>query len=86
MLDSQQSILDDLSVSLDMKLKDWAHPNVSAKVLWKQDLEKSIKALNKADWDKRRRREITDIYIPIKEVKYSTYFRKFIHFTSLTNS
>tara|TARA_Y100000589_G_scaffold308944_1_gene325949 strand:+ start:1288 stop:3216 length:1929 start_codon:yes stop_codon:yes gene_type:complete len=43
MLDSQQSILDDLSVSLDMKLKDWAHPNVSAKVLWKQDLEKSIK-------------------------------------------
>ena len=33
---------------------------------------------NKADWDKRRRREITDIYIPIKEVKYSTYFRKLI--------
>lgn len=43
MLDSQQSVLDDLSGSLEMKLKDWAHPAVSAKVLWKQDSEKSVK-------------------------------------------
>ncbi|WP_348678944.1 ATP-dependent nuclease [Alcanivorax profundi] len=43
MLDSQQSALDELSNSLEIKLKDWAHPAVSAKVLWKQDSEKSIK-------------------------------------------
>lgn len=43
MLDSQQSVLNDLSGSLEMKLKDWAHPAVSAKVLWKQDSEKSVK-------------------------------------------
>jgi predicted ATP-dependent endonuclease of OLD family len=43
MLDAQQSVLDDLSLSLEMKLKGWAHPDVSAKVLWKQDSEKSIK-------------------------------------------
>lgn len=42
-LDSEQSVLDDLSVSLELKLKDWAHPNATAKVLWKQDPEKSIK-------------------------------------------
>lgn len=43
MLDSEQSVLDGLSGSLEMKLKDWAHPAVSAKVLWTQDSEKSIK-------------------------------------------
>lgn len=43
MLDAQQSVLDDLSNSLEMKLKDWAHPAVTARVLWKQDSEKSIK-------------------------------------------
>jgi len=42
-LDAEQSVLDELSVSLELKLKDWAHPNVTAKVLWKQDPEKSVK-------------------------------------------
>ena len=31
---------------------------------------------NKAEWEKRRRREITDICIPLKEVKYLTSFKK----------
>ena len=31
---------------------------------------------NKAEWEKRRRREITDICIPVKEVKYKSYFKK----------
>ncbi len=42
-LDAEQSVLDDLSISLERKLKDWAHPNATAKVLWKQDPEKSVK-------------------------------------------
>jgi len=42
-LDKEQPVLDELSVSLELKLKNWAHPNVSAKVLWKQDPEKSIR-------------------------------------------
>lgn len=42
-LDAEQSVLDDLSISLELKLKDWAHPNATAKVLWKQDPEKSVK-------------------------------------------
>ena len=43
MLDAEQSVLDSLSVSLELKLKDWAHPEATAKVLWTQDSEKSIK-------------------------------------------
>jgi len=42
-LDAEQSVLNDLSVSLELKLKDWSHPNATAKILWKQDLDKSIK-------------------------------------------
>lgn len=42
-LDSEQAVLDDLSVSLELKLKSWAHPNATAKVLWRQDPEKSVK-------------------------------------------
>lgn len=42
-LDGEQSALDELSISLEVKLKDWAHPNATAKVLWKQDPEKSVK-------------------------------------------
>lgn len=42
-LEAEQSVLDDLSVSLEIKLKSWAHPNATAKVLWKQDPEKSVK-------------------------------------------
>lgn len=42
-LDAEQAVLNDLSVSLELKLKDWSHPEASAKVLWKQDPDKSIK-------------------------------------------
>lgn len=43
MLDSEQSVLDGLSGSIEMRLKEWAHPAVTAKVLWTQDSEKSVK-------------------------------------------
>lgn len=43
LLDAEQSALDDISTSLQNRLAAWAHPNLSAKVLWKQDPEKSIK-------------------------------------------
>ncbi|SFM30359.1 AAA family ATPase [Nitrosomonas communis] len=42
-LDAEQSVLDSLSVSLELKLKNWAHPNATVKVLWKHDPEKSVK-------------------------------------------
>ncbi len=42
-LDTEQTVLNDLSVSLELKLKDWSHPEATAKVLWKQDPEKSVK-------------------------------------------
>ena len=37
-------MLDGLPGSIEMKLKDWAHPAVTAKVLWAQDADKSVKA------------------------------------------
>lgn len=42
-LDTEQSVLNDLSISLELKLKDWSHPEASAKVLWKQDPDKSVR-------------------------------------------
>lgn len=43
MLDAEQSVLDELSGSIEMRLKEWAHPEVTAKVLWTQDSDKSVK-------------------------------------------
>jgi putative ATP-dependent endonuclease of OLD family len=43
LLDAEQSALDDISNSLQNRLATWAHPNLSAKVLWKHDPDKSIK-------------------------------------------
>lgn len=43
MLDAEQSVLDGLSGSIELKLKDWAHPAVTARVLWTQDADKSVK-------------------------------------------
>lgn len=43
LLEAEQSALDDISNSLQNRLTSWAHPNLSAKVLWKQDPDKSIK-------------------------------------------
>lgn len=43
MLDEEQGVLSDISDSLESKLKLWANPSATAKVLWKNDAEKSIK-------------------------------------------
>lgn len=42
-LDGEQAALDEISSSLQNKLKAWAHPEASAQVLWKQDSDKSVK-------------------------------------------
>jgi len=42
-LDKEQSALEEISENLRMKLESWAHPGINAKILWKQDPEKSIK-------------------------------------------
>lgn len=43
MLDEEQGVLSSISHSLEEKLKHWANPDATAKVLWKNDAEKSIK-------------------------------------------
>ena len=43
MLDEEQSALLSISESLETRLQLWANPNATAKVLWKNDAEKSIK-------------------------------------------
>jgi predicted ATP-dependent endonuclease of OLD family len=43
MLEQEQGVLTNISDSLENKLKLWANPNATAKVLWKNDAEKSIK-------------------------------------------
>jgi len=43
MLESEQAVLDDLSVSIAVKLKDWAHPDATARILWDQDADQSVK-------------------------------------------
>lgn len=43
MLEEEQGVLSTISDSLENKLKLWANPSATAKVLWKNDAEKSIK-------------------------------------------
>jgi predicted ATP-dependent endonuclease of OLD family len=43
LLDAEQKTLDDISTSLQKRLSNWAHPNITASVQWKQDPDKSIK-------------------------------------------
>lgn len=43
LLDAEQSVLDDISKSLQSRLTSWAHPDISAQVRWKQDPDKSIR-------------------------------------------
>lgn len=43
LLDAEQQTLDDISSSLQDRLANWAHPNISASIQWKQDPDKSIK-------------------------------------------
>ncbi|WP_458626438.1 ATP-dependent nuclease [Winogradskyella sp. PC D3.3] len=43
LLDAEQQTLDEISSSLQNRLANWAHPNITASIQWKQDPEKSIK-------------------------------------------
>ena len=43
LLDAEQKTLDNISTSLQNRLSNWAHPNITASVQWKQDPDKSIK-------------------------------------------
>lgn len=43
LLDAEQKTLDDISGSLQNRLSNWAHPNITASIQWKQDPNKSIK-------------------------------------------
>jgi predicted ATP-dependent endonuclease of OLD family len=43
MLDAEQSELDDISSKLQNTLKSWAHPSITAKILWRQDSDKSVR-------------------------------------------
>lgn len=42
-LDAEQVALNDISDTLKSKLESWAHPGITAKILWKQDADKSVK-------------------------------------------
>jgi putative ATP-dependent endonuclease of the OLD family len=42
-LDKEQSVLDSISSSLQNSLESWAHPGITAQVLWRQDSDKSVK-------------------------------------------
>ncbi len=43
MLKGQQGVLDELSSSLESRLRDWAHPAVTAKVIWNQEIGNSVR-------------------------------------------
>ncbi len=43
LLEAEQSVLDDISSSLESRLSSWAHPDISAQVRWKQDPDKSVR-------------------------------------------
>lgn len=42
-LEAEQSVLDSISATLQNSLESWAHPGITAQILWKQDPEKSVK-------------------------------------------
>ena len=42
-LETEQSVLDSISSTLQNSLESWAHPGITAQILWKQDSEKSVK-------------------------------------------
>lgn len=43
MLEAEQTALDEIAVSLEGRLKEWSHPQASAKVRWTQDADKSVR-------------------------------------------
>lgn len=43
LLDENQHVLDDISASLQTRLSEWAHPDATLRLQWKQDLDKSVR-------------------------------------------
>lgn len=43
LLDKNQHILDDISMSLQKRVAEWAHPDARLRLQWKQDQDKSIR-------------------------------------------
>jgi energy-coupling factor transporter ATP-binding protein EcfA2 len=43
MLDDNKAILDDISLSLQRRLTEWAHPEASIRVIWESDSTKSVR-------------------------------------------
>ena len=43
LLDGNQSILDDISSALQLRIAEWAHPDARLRLQWKQDPEKSVR-------------------------------------------
>lgn len=43
LLDENQQVLDDLSASLQTRLSEWAHPNATLRLQWRQDPDKSVR-------------------------------------------
>ena len=43
LLDENQNILEDISQDLQERLVEWAHPDATLRLFWKQDLDKSIR-------------------------------------------
>ncbi|NGZ10585.1 MAG: DUF2813 domain-containing protein [Nitrospira sp. LK70] len=43
LLDENQSVLNDISVTLTKRLADWSHPQAKLQLEWQQDPEKSVK-------------------------------------------
>ena len=43
LLDGNQSVLDDISSALQLRIAEWAHPDARLRLQWKQDPEKSVR-------------------------------------------
>lgn len=43
MLDAEQSVLEELSKSLQENLQAWSHPDTTAQILWRQDPDRSVR-------------------------------------------
>jgi putative ATP-dependent endonuclease of OLD family len=42
LIGDQQSVLDDISDALTIRLREWAHPDAKARIAWKQDAKKPV--------------------------------------------
>ena len=43
LLDENQQVLDDMSKALQVRLTEWAHPEATLRLRWKQDRDKSVR-------------------------------------------